>query len=713
MKSLLKNIDYHFRAANYLSVAQLFLRDNVLLERKLRFSDLKSPVLGHWGTCPGVNFFYTHFCRYIQITKSPSYLILGLGHAAPALIANLYLERSLGEIYPDLDWGKEGLQNLISQFGIDSRLQTEISPLLPGVIYMGGELGHSLAFAVGSVLNNPKITSFCVIGDGEFESGSIMPSLFCREFLNPKQDGFLILAINLNQYKMSSRSLLSTWNDKKIESFFSSFNIKAIFCDLSHSQGVKIFSFLARMYKKWINGVNIKIPVIILKSQKGITGPMQIDGKKFVGTHYSHKVGSLKHPTSKHVAIIEKWLKSYKPQELFKKNGFPVKGIENNLPPKNLRIGKVWKKNLDVEKPPSFRRRVNEIIKKEGKLGLVLSPMEVIANSLDRVKQHYKKFMLFSPDEAESNKLGEFIQKHGIRGKPNWRSSVLVQRNGGTIEILNESCCHGMLQGYIQTNRNGVYVTFEAFAPITSSLISQYYKFLKIANLCKWRPKVPSLKYILTSLGWRNTYTHQNPDLLNTLLSKSDELIDVYFPSDPNQALASLFEMFKKKNSIQVLVVGKTDFPVLRSLNQAFKDVEKGFWIKNYGLLKTPPKLYIIAIGDYMVKEVISACNEINHRYKDLSIKAIIPICSRIFYKENSLKRMFDYENDPKNVIVVCTGYPDIFKGLFGKVYNTKNWKFLGYKDNFSLKRSVSVLELNEVNKESLIKYIKNQLPLS
>ena len=323
---------------------------------------------------------------------------------------------------------------------------------------MGGELGHSLAFAIGSVLNNTKITSFCIIGDGEFEAGSIMPSLLGREFLNPSQDGFLILGINLNQYKMGSRSLLSTWNDNKIQSFFSSFNMKTFFCELSHNQGVKIFSSVARMYKDWINEVNVKIPVIILKNQKGATGSAKINGEEFVGTHRSHKVGNLKHPTSEHVAIIEKWLRSYKPQELFKKNGAPVKEIENTLPHKNLRIGNIWRKNLNNQKISLSRIKLNKIIKKEAhKVGSNVSPMEVIGNVFNQLKKECPRFILFSPDETESNRLSKVIQEQGIRGNHNWRSSVPVRKNGGVIEILNENCCHGILQGYIQTGRDGIY----------------------------------------------------------------------------------------------------------------------------------------------------------------------------------------------------------------------------------------------------------------
>lgn len=712
-----QSVDYHFRAANYLAAAQLFLKDNVLLRKKLKLDDLKDVALGHWGSCPGINFLYSHFCRYIRITDSSSYLILGSGHAAPALLANLYLERSLGKIYPDLDYGIKGLYNFISGFGLDPRLQTEVSPALPGIINAGGELGTALACSIGSILNNPQKTSFCIIGDGEFESGTTMSSLLCREFLTPKKDGFLILAINLNKYKMGSRSLLSTWSDDRIKSFFSSLDMQPFFCGLSHNQCGKIFTSIAKIHRDWVNGTDAKIPVIILKSQKGATGPQKINNKKFIDSHQSHKIGELKYPDSatNHLQIIEHWLRSYKPEELFQNNGFPVKKIENNFPKKNLRIGR--KLEMDRKKQERFflnRKTLVKLFKEEAqKLGSTVSPMKIISNAINCLRKKNKNFILFSPDEGSSNGLESVIEKSGIKGNPKWESSVPVRADGGIIEILNESCCHGMLQGYNQTGRDGAYVTYEAFAPITASPISQYYKLLKISNCCKWRAQVPSLKYILTSSGWHNTYTHQNPDLLNTLLSKTDNLVDVYFPSDTNQALACFAKMFAKRNSIQVLVAGKTNFKTLRSMKQAYKDVQKGFWVKSYGFKnKSYRKFYIIAIGDYMVKEIIDACNVLTRQHKNLYVEIIAPVCSEIFHKEK-LKMIFGKETNPKNVIVVCTGYVNIFRGIFGNIYNTKNWKFLGYKDGFSLNRRSSVLELNEVDKESLTKYIKNQLHLS
>lgn len=706
-----KNVDYQFRAANYLTVAQLFLRNNFMLNRELQFDDLKKVVLGHWGACPGINFLYAHFCRYIKYVKNKNYLILGSGHAAPALLANLYLERSLGYIYPDLDYGIEGLSNFITKFGIDPRLQTEVSPTLPGVIYSGGELGGSLACAIGSILNNPKRSCFCIIGDGEFEAGATMPSLLYKELLNPEKDGFLILAINLNQYKMTSRSIISTWSNDRIKQYFLSFGMKVYFCDLSHDLCGEIFNSIKNLYESWMAQDSSLIPLIILKTQKGTTGPLEIDGRQFVGTHRSHKVYSLKHPNevSDHVETIDHWLRSYRPEELFQSNGFPAEEIMDNLPPEEYRLGRCLE--LDLKKQGETLveiKKVNEIISKNSqKLGTTISPMKVLSLVISQLKQKKcEYFMVFSPDEGLSNQLNEVIEQCGIVGNPAWESSVPLRSNGGLIEFLNENCCHGMLQGYIQTGREGLYVTFEAFAPITASSVSQYYKMLRICDYCNWREKTPSLKYILSSSGWRNSYTHQNPDLLNTLLSKTDHIIDVYFPSDANQAIACFAKMCEKRDSIQVLVAGKTKFKILRSFEQACHDAKRGFWIKDYGSGdKCNKVLYLIAIGDYIVKETMTACEISVNQYEKVYIKMIAPICSEIFSTDR-MKWLFDNESSPENVIVVCTGYVNIFRGLFSTSFDIKNWEFLGYKDAFSLNQFDSVLENNDVGWKAILRHI-------
>ncbi len=704
----LQNIDLHYRAANYLTVAQLFLRDNFLLKRKLRQDDIKTTILGHWGACPGINFLYAHLCNYIRTTNSENYFILGSGHAAPALMANQYLEGSLGRVYPDLSHGMNGLNKFISSFGIDSRLQTEVSPALPGIINSGGELGVATACTVGSILNNPKKSCFCIFGDGEFETGATIPSLFGLGLLSPKKDGFLIFAVNLNQYKMGSRSLLSTWNKNRIKSFFESLNMHPFFCDLNHAQCAKVFSSISNMRNNWNKGNQTKIPIIILNSEKGVSGPLTIDGEKYAGSHSSHKVGKLKdyEQKAKQVNIIEKWLKQYEPDKLFNSNGYPVKGALSNFPKEKLKIGhrleidrKLINKNL-----LSNKKLIKYYKKYSQKIGTLASPMVSISNLIIALMKFNEKYTIFSPDEGSSNRIDTVINEVGIKGNSKWKSSVPVSSEGRVVEILNEICCHGMLQAYNQTGRDGLYITYEAFAPIAASLISQYYKILKISDLCGWKTRVPSLKYILSSLGWHNCYTHQNPDLLNTLLSKTDNYIDVYFPSDANHALACLLKMNEKQNSIQIMVAGKTNNTILRSGDQAYKDVQRGFWTKNYKSKKAKKTITIIAIGDYMVNEAISAC-EINNN-NNLNIKIIIPVNSKMLSPHN-VKKMIDIDNT-KNTMVICTGYVNTFRGLFSSSFDIKNWIFAGYKDGFKLGKAKSVLKNNNVDKFSIIKYINS-----
>ncbi len=706
----IQNIDLHYKAANYLSVAQLFLKNNFLLDRKLKQNDIKSKILGHWGACPGVNFLYAHFCNYIKTTNKESYFILGSGHAAPALMANLYLEGSLGKIYSDLNLGKEGLSNFIKNFGVDKRLQTEVSPALPGVINSGGELGLATASAFGSVLNNSKKTCFCIFGDGEFEAGATINSLLGLALLSPKKDGFPIFAVNLNKYKMGSRSLLSTWSKEKIKSFFKSLNMKPFFCDINHVKCLKTFNLISIMHNKWTQGNRIKIPIIILNNNKGTTGPSVIDGDKYTGTHHSHKVGKLKNylQNDNQVKIIEKWLKKYEPNKLFDSNGFPVKSILKNFPKENLKIGR----RLEIDqkllnKKNNKNKNLVEYYKKYShKTGIKVSPMASISDLIVAINKKNKKYTIFSPDEGSSNKIDTVINKLKIRGNSKWKSSVPIDSEGGVIEILNEACCHGMLQSYTQTGRDGLYITYEAFAPITSSLISQYYKILKISNQCNWKSESPSLKYILSSLGWRNCYTHQNPDLLNTLISKTDNYIDIYFPSDANHALACFLKMNEKKNSIQIMITGKTSNKILRTKKQAYIDTQKGYWIKEYKPKSAKKTIYIIAIGDYIVNEVIDACKINNNKY--LNIKIIIPICSKMLLSTKMIKII--NKNDANNVIVLSTGYVNAFKGLLSSLFDTRKWIFAGYSDAFDLNKNDSVLKANKVDKYNIIKYIDSFL---
>lgn len=712
-------VDYHFRAANYISVAQLFLQDNVLLQRRMRLEDLKPTVIGHWGTCPGVNFLYAHLCRFIRVTKSRVQLVLGSGHAAPALLANLYLEGSLGEVYPDLRYGYSGLSTLIREFGQTSRLQTEVSAALPGTIMAGGELGAALPIAFGATLNNPELTVFCLLGDGELEAGATLSSLNCQEFISPANDGFLIIAVNFNEYKMGSRSIFSTWSDKGLRQFFESFNMEVFICEPSHEDCVKVFDSIAEIRENWRANRFTHIPVILFRNEKGWTGPNTISGHSYVGTHRSHKVAELKHPhdVENAVDIVEQWLQSYRPEQLFVTDGSPSELVLENIPDLSLRLGlKSHQLNSKhLERPRDPLERVTNLVKNHSKqLSSHVSPMTVIGELL---KEYFdtpegKHFLLFCPDEIFSNGLGNILESNSFRWK--WRStqaSVPLSPQGRVVEILNEACCHGMLHGYNQTGRDGIYVTYEAFAPITASAISQYYKFLKQGKNYPWRESVPALKYIITSLGWRNCFTHQNPDLLNTLLSKTDPLVKVYFPSDANHALVCLREMLLERDSINAMVVGKTSFQIWRSFDQALEDLEKGYWFQDYGdggaLSST---IIIVAVGDYMVEESIQACRIVYRFCGDCHLRVVAPISSAVFHNSRSLSTMLDLANVSNPPLVVCTGYVKVFQGLLGQFFDIRHWKFFGYQDEGGEGSYASLLDSNGVGRYSLASEIAKVL---
>jgi xylulose-5-phosphate/fructose-6-phosphate phosphoketolase len=683
-------LDAHVRAANYLTVAQLFLRDNILLRRHLTPSDIKDPVLGHWGCAPGINFLYAHICRYIRIRHKAAQLVIGSGHAAPALIANLYLEGTLGEVYPRYSWGLTGIQNVAREFGTCEPLQTEISPALPGTIYAGGELGCALAVCVGTLLNAPDSRSFCVLGDGEMESGSTLPSLLNHPILSPGQDGFLVILINMNAYRMGSRSLISLFPD--ITKLFESLSMPVFTLSGSHEDAVKVFDTIAHMEQLWQEGATMSPPVVLFVTDKGWGGPGAIMGQAYVGTHRSHKVASLKHPhqVTDSEEIIERWLLSYRANELFR-DGIPADIVLANFPEASLRIGRAT-----IRYPSEERQRRDsalstplDIQKWEKPVNKCASSTITIAECLsDHCQRQESSILLFSPDEAESNGFQEFLERHALRwNNEKTNSSIPVSKNGNTIEILNESSCLGMSFGYAQCGGNGIFVTYEAFAPVTASQISQIYKFIRQSSRLPWSPRTPSLKIVVTSLGWQNSFTHQNPDFLNTALCKeSDDRITVYFPSDANHALVCLKRMWEKNDHIAILYVSKTQLSVHRTLSEARHDIDYGLWIKDFGgTLSNSPDFTIVAIGDFVANECMRGCRDVVEKYPLCHIRVIMPLSSAALQNRDMMADALSHCGRKCPPWVLCTGYSRVIRGLYAEHFDTSNWIFRGYRDESSL----------------------------
>ena len=677
----LQVVEANFRASNYLSVAQLFLKSNVNVY-KLKQTDLKERVFGHWGCCPGINYLYAHINRFMRKTGITPNIIIGTGHSSPALISNLYLNSSLGEMYPRYKYGLEGMNNLISDFGKNEILQTEISPLLPGVILAGGELGNAISVSMGTVINNPKRTTLTIVGDGEFEAGTSITSLLCNQFISPINDGFLVIMINLNGYKMTSRSLISL--NRNFSRLLEDFGYEVFTTSINnYEETALIFNKIADLQEQWYEGNNCKIPIIILKSPKGFSGPETIGGLAFANSHLSHKVSTLKEPmiSSDAVEIIQKWLISYRPETLFV-DGVPTKEVLDNIS-KFKTVGK------------------QQNVKPIGNVNFNNLPQ----NSMEALSEYFikftdDKFLIFSPDESISNGLTSFVNEFGMRYNAEIESSVTVKRNGRVVEILNEVICITMLYGYLNCGEDGVFITYEAFSPLVSSFISQCYKFYKQQKEQEKNSKnnQNSLKIIITSLGWRNTYTHQNPDLLNTLLSKQSDYIKVYFPSEAKQAICCFEEMERAKNCIQVLYLTKTNVSTYRTVEQARSDVKRGYWIQEFNRINSYKKILIIAIGDIITNECLKASETISNI--DIDVLSII--------KSEFLQKLDIKIEKYSRILVYCTGYCDIIRGKLSKRFDTTRWLFKGYSDSV-YGTYKNVLESNEIDIQSIIRDIKEE----
>jgi xylulose-5-phosphate/fructose-6-phosphate phosphoketolase len=611
---------------------------------------------------------------------------------------------------------------LVRDFGKDGRLQSEVSPALPGTILAGGEIGAALATALGAAFNNPGLTVFCLLGDGELEAGATLPSFLCETFVAPPRDGFLIVAVNLNGYKMGSRSVFSTWSSERLLRFFESFPMEVFVCGPYHDEAARVFDSVAAMQEDWRRNRSRRIPLILFRNAKGWTGPEAICGRPYVGTHRSHKVDLLRHPHESEGALnlIEQWLRSYGPERLFTIDGLPSEMVIRNMPIADLRPGLAHQQSCSAHPAArlEYSSSITQLINTRSRaVGFSVSPMRVIGEWLNAYMgtPEGKDFMVFCPDEASSNMLGGLVDARYLRWESgSTESSVPLSKDGRVVEVLNETCCHGMLQGYNQTGRDGVYVTYEAFAPITASAVSQYYKFLKQGRRYSWRQSVPALKYIVTSLGWRNTYTHQNPDLLNTLLSKTDSLVTVYFPSDANHALACLSHMLLARDSISVVVLGKSPFPVRRAMFQAWKDVERGYWIQEYGATEADSTAFLlVALGDYMVEECIQACRLVCAFCRDCRLRVVSPISSTVLQDSRSLLSMMDLTQVLNPPLVVCTGYARVVRGLFSQSFDTREWTFNGYRDEEAETSQEVLLHRNEVGRFYLASAIARALAKS
>lgn len=620
---------YH-RAANYLSAAQIYLKENPLLEEPLKPEHIKERLLGHWGTCPGINFIYLHLNILIKKTGSGVLLVTGPGHGAAANLANMYLEGSLSEFFPELTLDRDGLKRFMQWFSWPNRFPSHLNPALPGVILEGGELGYALSTSYGAALDNPELIVACIVGDGEAETGPTAGAWHSNKFLNPATDGAVLPILHLNSYKIASPTIFGTMSDEELSKLFTGYGYiprtvkdaadERVHLDMedalnwAHSEirSLQKTSREGRMPSRpaW--------PMIILKTPKGWTGPKRIDGEMVEGSFRSHQIPAKdlkKNPG--HLKIVEDWLKSYKPEELFGKDGRPADDIMALCPQGKLRISmNPHTFGGDMRRPLKLAPLDEHWVDIKGRGATHLSAMEVLGEYLKdavTLNEDARNFRIVCPDELESNKLGAVLTVTKRQYVwPMIPGAEDIGSYGRVMEVLSEHNCQGWLQGYLLTGRHGLFPCYEAFLQIVDGMMNQYAKFLKSAIEVSWRKPISSLNYILTSESWRqdqNGYSHQGPGFINNLLTKKGHTYRVYLPPDANTLLCTMSDCLNKTDHINLVIASKQPMPQWLTMNEAMEHCRVGASIWKWASTNggEDPEIIFAGCGNTLTVEVMAA----------------------------------------------------------------------------------------------------------
>ena len=591
-KKELKDMNAYFRALNYISVGQLYLLDNPLLKEELKWSHVKKKIVGHWGTVPGQNFIYTHLNRIIKKNNLNMIYISGPGHGGNAVVSNVYLEGTYSNTYPEVSEDIEGLKKLFKQFSFPGGIASHAAPETPGSINEGGELGYSLSHAFGAVFDNPDLIAACVIGDGEAETGPLATSWHSNKFLNPKRDGIVLPILHLNGYKISNPTILSRISNEELSSLLYGYGWKPYLVEgsttmeLHKNMALTLDRIIKEIKKIQYNArYNNKVervfyPMIVLRTPKGWTGPKLVEGKKVEGTFRSHQV-PIPLENDEELKQLEKWLKSYHPEELFDDNGHLLPYLKKLVPYNPMGANPNANGGLLLQelKVPSIDKYAVKFthpgeIEKED--------MRVLGEFIrDIIKENPNNFRVFGPDETMSNRLSHLFEADNrcwyLTKK---KEDEYLSYDGRIMDsYLSEHTCEGWLEGYILTGRHGVFVSYEAFIRIVDSMASQHAKWIKVSKELPWRKEISSLNYILTSNVWQqdhNGYTHQDPGFIDHLVNKKADIVRIYLPPDSNCLLSCFDHIIKTKNYINVIVASKHMRPQWLTMEEAKEHCAKG-----------------------------------------------------------------------------------------------------------------------------------------
>jgi len=737
---MLHKINAYWRAANYLSVGQIYLYDNPLLREPLKPDHIKPMLLGHWGTTPGQNFIYVHLNRIITKYDLNMIYISGPGHGGPAIVGNVYLEGTYSEVYPNISQDEEGLKKLFTQFSFPGGIPSHVSPECPGSIHEGGELGYSLSHAFGAAFDNPDLIVSCVVGDGEAETGPLATSWHSNKFLNPVTDGVVLPILHLNGYKIANPTILARISHEELEQLFLGYGWKPYFIEGNdpmqmHGKMVQLMDKVIEEIKAIKeNAVQIKNaerprwPMIILKSPKGWTGPEYVDGLKIEGNFRAHQVPITDPATNpEHLKQLEEWLSSYKPEELFDENGRFLPELADLAPKAERRMGANPHANggllLQDLHIPDFRDYgINLPLRGETGPGDTLVLGKFIR---DIIKENagQKNFRLFGPDETLSNKLNFVFETTNRQwDAPIIETDEFLSKEGRVMEMLSEHQCEGWLEGYLLTGRHGLFNCYEAFIHIIDSMFNQQAKWLKVTSDLPWRRKISSLNILLASHVWRqdhNGFTHQDPGFLDHVINKKAEVVRVYLPPDANCLLSVMDHCFRSRHYVNVVVAGKHPAPQWLSIKEAVIHCTQGIgiwtWASNDEGIE--PDVVMACAGDVPTLETMAAVSILREKLPDLKVRVVNVVDLMKLQPESEHPHgLSDADFDTlftkdKPVIFAFHGYPWLIHRLTYRRTNHDNIHVRGYKEEGTITTAFDMTVLNDLDRFHLVMDTLDRLP--
>jgi xylulose-5-phosphate/fructose-6-phosphate phosphoketolase len=728
----LRGLDAYWRAANYLSVGQIYLLDNPLLREPLTLQHVKPRLLGHWGTTPGLNFLYAHMNRQIRARDLSAIYIAGPGHGGPGLVANTYLEGTYSEVYPQIGHDEEGLRRLFRQFSFPGGIPSHVAPETPGSIHEGGELGYALSHAYGAVLDNPDLVALCVVGDGEAETGPLATSWHANKFVSPATDGAVLPVLHLNGYKIANPTVLARIPHDELDALMTGYGHRAIFVEGSDPEQMHramaaalddalddIAAFQAAARSGDGSG-RPRWPMIVLRSPKGWTGPKEVDGVLAEGTHRSHQVplAGLA-STPEHLAQLEAWMRSYRPEELFDEAGAPRAELRALAPEGDRRMGAnphanggVLTRPLDL---PDFRSHavaVHAPGQSSSEATRVLGGFlrDVTAGNADR-------FRVFGPDETASNRLGALFEVTDRQ----WDAAIEptdehLAPSGRVMEVLSEHLCQGWIEGYTLTGRHGLFNCYEAFIHIVDSMFNQHAKWLKVTRGIEWRRPIPSLNYLLTSHVWRqdhNGFSHQDPGFIDHVVNKKAEIVRVYLPPDANCLLSVADHCLRSKHYVNVIVAGKQPSLDYLSMDEAEAHCARGIgiweWAGSEAGDREAPDVVLGCAGDIPTLEAVAAAAMLREHLPELSVRVVNVVdLMRLQPETEHPHGLSDHEFDAlfppgRPIVFAYHGYPWLIHRLTYRRTGHHDWHVRGYKEEGTTTTPFDMVMLNDLDRFHLV----------